>query len=89
MRGGEIQRLEEQCDALRNELDCLAAFASLAGAGGGTAEAPLNLEGKRLLYVGGRPKQIGQLRQFTARQGGTLLSHDGGVEDSIASLPAR
>ncbi len=40
-----------------------------------------------MLYVGGRPKLVDQLRAFTERCGGTLLAHDGGVEDNIALLP--
>lgn len=48
---------------------------------------PLDLHGLTLLYVGGRPRQVGQVRRFTDRHGIVLLGHDGGVEDSSHLLP--
>ena len=44
-------------------------------------------EGSRVLYVGGRPKLIDQLKAFVAERGGALIAHDGGVDDSLALLP--
>lgn len=46
-----------------------------------------DLDGLTLLYVGGRPKLVEQLKALTARRGGILLTHDGGVEDNPALLP--
>ena len=46
-----------------------------------------DLEGLNLLYVGGRPGLIDQLKAAAARRGGTLLSHDGGIEENLAALP--
>jgi hypothetical protein len=43
--------------------------------------------GARLLYVGGRPRLVDQLRAFVVERGGALMAHDGGVEDSLALLP--
>jgi hypothetical protein len=84
----EMRRLEEQCAALRSELaSSEAALAAFAGASERPAGAAPALAGKRLLYVGGRPKHIEQLRLIAMRLGGTLLSHDGGIEDSSALLP--
>jgi hypothetical protein len=51
-----------------------------------TGAAP-DLAGRRLLYVGGRPKQLEQLRALVTRLGGTLLTHDGGIEESKTVLP--
>nr|WP_246413446.1 DUF2325 domain-containing protein [Methylobacterium brachythecii] len=48
--------------------------------------AAMHLEGRTLLYVGGRPRQVANLRRFTRKHGGELLSHDGGVEDSLGLL---
>lgn len=42
---------------------------------------------RTLLYVGGRPRQVAQLRRFVEARGGRLLSHDGGIDDSMALLP--
>ena len=41
----------------------------------------------RVLYVGGRPGLIEQLRQRSARRGATFLAHDGGIENSLTLLP--
>ena len=45
------------------------------------------LRGVRILYVGGRPKLIDQLKAFVAVRGGALIAHDGGFDDSLALLP--
>ena len=46
-----------------------------------------DLDGRTVLYVGGRPGLIDQLKAIVARRGGTLLSHDGGIEENPAALP--
>jgi hypothetical protein len=71
--------------ALRNEVAALEA--SLVPAPQDEAEGAPDLAGRTLLYVGGRPKLVDQLRLFTAGHGGELLSHDGGVEDRTGLLP--
>jgi hypothetical protein len=45
------------------------------------------LRGLTLLYVGGRPSLVEQLRGFAGMRGAALLAHDGGLEDSLALLP--
>ena len=80
-RRGRPRRCSDEVAALEAALDEPAAE---------SAEAPgpaPELQGRTLLYVGGRPKQVEQLRALTARFGGLLLSHDGGVEDSPTLLP--
>jgi len=42
---------------------------------------------RTLLYVGGRPRQVAQLRRFVEARGGRLLSHDGGIEENMSLLP--
>lgn len=49
---------------------------------------PVDLSGLTLLYVGGRRKLADQLRALTTRRGGIFLSHDGGMEEGAALLPA-
>ena len=51
--------------------------------GGSTGD----LGGLKLLYVGGRPRLVDQLKAVTAGRGGLLLGHDGGVEDNVTLLP--
>jgi hypothetical protein len=83
-----VQRLERQAEALTAELTALEATLGEPAEASPEAAAPMpELHGRRLLYVGGRPKQIEQLRALTARLGGVLLSHDGGVEDNTTLLP--
>jgi len=47
----------------------------------------LDLLGTTVLYVGGRAKQVPQLRALIERIGGHFLHHDGGMEDNTALLP--
>ncbi|WP_156921902.1 DUF2325 domain-containing protein [Azorhizobium doebereinerae] len=87
---GRIVELERQVGALEQEVRALeAALPGAATAMHGMepdADGP-NLEGRRLLYVGGRPKQVEQVRALVERLGGVLLAHDGGVEETTALLP--
>ena len=46
-----------------------------------------DLDGLTLLYVGGRPGLLDQLKALCAKRGGLLLSHDGGIEENPAALP--
>jgi hypothetical protein len=47
----------------------------------------LDLGGMTVLYVGGRAKQVPQLRALVERINGQFLHHDGGLEDNTALLP--
>lgn len=47
---------------------------------------PVSCQGLSLLYVGGRPNQVGHLRALSERLGATFLQHDGGVEDRTGLL---
>ncbi len=49
-------------------------------------DAPNDLCGRCLLYVGGRPRTVCRLQQLVASRNGSLLHHDGGVEHSRAIL---
>jgi hypothetical protein len=74
---------------LRRELDAIEA--SFGGAIDGDDnppdEKPLPPLGLTLLYVGGRPAQIGHLRLYAERAGAAFLYHDGGVEEREGLLP--
>jgi hypothetical protein len=84
----KIRQLEAEGSGLCAELaSAEATLSALAGASENAAETAPCLAGKRILYVGGRPKHIEQLRLLAVRLGGTLLSHDGGIEDSSTLLP--
>lgn len=85
--GSERTRLalEEEVDALRDELD--AAEAQLKVTPAEETDDPIGLAGTTILYVGGRPHQVAQLRAVIERASGTLLHHDGGVEEHLDLLP--
>jgi hypothetical protein len=87
-REQDIRQFEGKVSALRDEQSSLeATLAGLVGTEQAAASSAPDLAGQRLLYVGGRPKQLEQLRSLAARLGGTLLTHDGGIEESITLLP--
>jgi hypothetical protein len=52
-------------------------------------EPPKDLAGATLLYVGGRTRQIAQLRRLAERWNATLLFHDGGIDDRSGLLEAQ
>ncbi|HEY1259563.1 MAG TPA: DUF2325 domain-containing protein [Stellaceae bacterium] len=75
--------VEQRETELRREVE--AVEAGFLAAGPAEDERwPLNLT---LLYVGGRPAQIGHLRALAERFGAALLHHDGGVEERSGLLP--
>lgn len=47
-----------------------------------------DLCGRRILYVGGRERQLAHFRALVARRNGELLHHDGGRHESSAHLDA-
>jgi hypothetical protein len=92
-RDGERQQrriAEERDRELRQELELaessLSASASTNDPG---HEPPLDLEQTVLLYVGGRPHQVAQLRALAERSGASFLYHDGGIEDRSGLLEAQ
>jgi hypothetical protein len=77
-REAELRREVEAMEA------SLAITAGLAGDTNALVVGPLNAT---LLYVGGRPAQIGHLRALAGRLGANFLHHDGGVEERGGLLP--
>lgn len=47
-----------------------------------------DLCGRRVLYVGGRNRQVAHFRNLVARRNGELLHHDGGLSENTARLAA-
>ena len=78
-----LHNANDQAQLLRDELvavEAQLAVAPDAEADGGRT-LPINLQGCRLLYVGGRPGHIQQIRLFVERGHAELLYHDGGLEE--------
>jgi hypothetical protein len=80
--------LERREEMLRAELE--AAEAILTGQATDTpaheCEAPGPLQGRTVLYVGGKPGHVVGLRQIAGRFAAKLLHHDGGIEDRSPQL---
>ncbi len=47
---------------------------------------PVDLTGRTVLYVGGRPNQRAHLRDAVERHRGAFLHHDGGIEQSLGAI---
>jgi hypothetical protein len=82
-----VATLNKQNDQLQREVKALEAELSIGEEGDPTARVESDLKGVTVLYVGGRPGLIDQLKKIVTKRGGTLLSHDGGIEENLAALP--
>ncbi|WP_168790307.1 DUF2325 domain-containing protein [Paraburkholderia aromaticivorans] len=80
-----LKLVQSECDALeRATVD-----AADAASGAGTRRASLDsVQGKRVVYVGGRPGSNAALKRLVEAVGGELIVHDGGVEDRKGLLAA-
>ncbi|MGQ9370654.1 DUF2325 domain-containing protein [Azospirillum sp. ST 5-10] len=83
---------EAEADRLRRLFDAVPGPAlrpALAAADpdtGSREEAPSNLDGRAILYVGGRPGLMPHLRAAVESRNGCLLHHDGGIEQASRCL---
>lgn len=85
-REQERAMLAEENAALRAE--SAAAEEALAALSGPDASSGrLDLRGRVLLYVGGRPRPVAQMKLIVESAGGELLHHDGGLEEHADVLP--
>jgi hypothetical protein len=88
LRGAELQRARQTIQALLLEVTALER--QVTGDGDiGTPKALL--AGRRIVYVGGRPSTSSSIRALVERAGGSIVTHDGGIEQRkgqfAASLP--
>ena len=81
----QLKLVQSECDALeRATVD-----AADAANGTGARRASLDgVQGKRIVYVGGRPGSNAALKRLVESAGGELVVHDGGVEDRKGLLAA-
>jgi hypothetical protein len=83
-----FQAAQVERDALRREIESLEDhIAGLLQPATGDGEAALDLSTRTILYVGGRPNQIPQLKALVERTGARFLHHDGGIEHNSSLLP--
>jgi hypothetical protein len=79
---------ERDSDAMRRELDVAEALLGRECLTPAPDTQPeVRLDGIVLLYVGGRPNLIAQMRAAVDRLGAVFLHHDGGVENHPNLLP--
>jgi hypothetical protein len=75
---------KQQESVLRHELETIETSLAALASDAPEPERCLDLV---LLYVGGRPAQIGHLRAVAERHGAVFLHHDGGIEERGGLLP--
>ncbi len=87
MEMGEVTR---ECEALEAQLKALVGTGACSGDCGSAGESrcPLDLDGRCILFVGGRSRQASHFQALVERLNGTFLHHDGGLEQSIPRLHA-
>jgi hypothetical protein len=80
---------ERETYGLRRELDTIETAIHIAccDSEAGTDTSQPRLNGVTLLYVGGRPHHIAQLRAIAQKSGATFAHHDGGIEHHLNLLP--
>jgi hypothetical protein len=81
----EAGAAEQQILLLLSELEVGSASPSCAGRRD-DCPASLSLNGKRVLYVGGRTGLVRHYRELVERRGGRFSHHDGGLEERTARL---
>ncbi len=80
--GLELERSHEHTATLARELSVAETELRRIGATDEEATSPFTrLQGRRLLYVGGRPSSSAAIRDFVLRHGAEYQRHDGGIED--------
>jgi len=79
--------LNKQNEQLKREVGALEVELRMDKSDASAAEVGKDLNGLTLLYVGGRPNLVEQLKAVVTSRGGVLLWHDGGIEENIATLP--
>ena len=80
-----IEQLETLVSALRSE-NISIERAIAQSAKDNLKESYVDLNGLRILYVGGRQQTVLRLRTLVAGWNGNLIHHDGGIERSIDEL---
>ena len=78
------EKLSSRAAALQAEVRALEQ--ALGSESPGVDDRPMDLGGRRILYVGGRARHVCRLRSLVADWNGDLVHHDGGLEKSLDLL---
>ena len=82
-----LTELLEENEAMEAELRAnLEAALAKSSASANEAEAQRRLDGRRILYVGGRSHLVPYYRVLAERRGVEFLHHDGGLEESLDAV---
>src|SRR5262249_50018934 len=83
-----LRPAEAQRNALARDLELVEDnLTGLLRPTGASGEDMRELDGRTILYVGGRAHQIPQLKALVEQMGARFLHHDGGIEHSATLLP--
>ena len=83
----QICQLVEENSAVEAELrDNLQSSLEWSRVSGAASEQPQRLDGRRILYVGGRSNLVPYYRVLVERRGARFFHHDGGLEESLDAL---
>ena len=81
-----LQTVTAECEALEAALD------ATLDEGSPRRQAAMNLDGRRIVYVGGRARLIPRLRALVQDANGVFIHHDGGIEENgerLSEIVAR
>jgi hypothetical protein len=80
-----LRVIQDEAQALERTMQALNDTSDTASAKSGALDM---LQGKRIVYVGGRPGSNSAVRRLVASAGGEVTVHDGGIEDRKGLLAA-
>ena len=81
-----LRRIEDERSALRNELRIVETQLQALLPSVEADPSTIALAGSTILYVGGRPHQVPQLKALVEHADGVFVHHDGGVEHAPGLL---
>ena len=84
----EADEKDSQLDLLNTEMASIELMLDNIQARGLAGSKSCDLAGKCVLYIGGRRGAMCRMCDIVKKMNGNLVYHDGGKEDSLASLPS-
>ena len=82
----EVDEKDSQIDLLNNEMSSIELMLNNIQARGLAGSKSCDLAGKCVLYIGGQRGAMCRMCDIVKKMNGNLVYHDGGKEDSLASL---
>ncbi len=82
----EVDQKDSQIDLLNTEMSSIELMLNNIQARGLAGSKSCDLAGKCVLYIGGQRGAMCRMCDIVKKMNGNLVYHDGGIEDSLASL---